>query len=789
MKKQLNNINHWIIDVLNEMSNHKMSIIFVFILFLLLWIVPQINDLIVVLNQAQNDWFVVFTFFASLSVLAFLISTVDSYFNPPIPSSDEESDLKPSEDAAPIQQQQNQSLFQIPKDSKERYLEQRRDDTLTTDVLDDFYETQAQYIKRLFPKILGTILILIAAFAVSNTFYEIYDETILITPKLGLGICIFLLFLLLNQSLILKCSRWLHKFPWTNYIPIVVALFCFFGIIILGLLNTGGSREDTLRFFTALLLLAILFLLISVSYNMFVLKLKRRLGAKLILGLTIIAFIAYIYLVFNPEGLAYITPLSIVMICVIGMFTILNLIKLVGHRYNIPLLPIVLIISVALAVYTANKPDFSHYDASWKKTAIMSSERLVLDVFINEWIDDRKAEILTHDSSNPFPIIMVSSEGGGSRAGLWSFLVQSYLYERNPDYFEIYLFSITGASGGGVGNNMFYTQAYQLQEGTSIVPFKFKTAEADELQYRASCIYKKDYLSTSVASLMGRDLFKSITNIGVFQDRGKLLENQWESAFAETFKYSETNQSPLAETYLEMMPHLGSGIIKPLLITNTTHLQSGKRAVISPVAIDRDSHNMGVFMDLLAKYPFKNRMIKRSTAMSLNARFPYISPAARIKKLGQFGDAGYYDNVGGTVTRRLTVALEKALAERDTLKGKYEIKHLVIKNYAKAWDVDGILNYSSQLTAPAGMIWNATFAHPTEMEKTFTNVSYIESKRTDIEERKAVLSFSTEDDANGLMKPIIPLGRYLSEAAVRSLEKRLENDTIIEKLNMILPSK
>ena len=781
--KSLQKINHWIIDVLNELSNHIISIVFVMVMYLLLWVVPQINDLIVVLNQAENDWFVVFIFFAALSVLAFLISTVDSYFNPPLPPAEGHLDIESDEKST--SKNARQSIFKIPKDAKERYLEQHQNAPTNSQTLEGFHETQAQYIKRLFPKLLGTTLILIAAYAVNNTYQKVYEDNIVIGGNWGLLIGIAILFLLLNHALVQKCVKWLSKFPWTNYIPIVVIIFCFGGILFLGLLNQGGSQGDTERLFYSLILLTLFFLLISVSYNPIVLNLKKRFGARLIATLVIATFVAYIILVINPQALSFFTPLSIVMICVIGMFTIINGIKYIGNRNKVPLLSMVLICSVALAVYTASKPDFDHYDASWVDTDIKPSERLELDTYIDHWIKNRKADIILSDSlGQKFPIIIVSAEGGGSRAGLWSFLVQSYLYDRNPDYFKKYLFSMTGASGGGVGNNMFYTQAYQLQENGSTVPFKFQTASEDEFQYRASTIYDKDYLSASVASLMGRDLFKSITNIGNFRDRGAILEDQWENEFDNTFKYKD--MSPLANPYLAMMPDTLETYIKPLLITNTTHLQSGERAVISPVAIDRDAHNMGVFMDLLAEYPIKNRMIKRSTAMSLNARFPYISPAARIKKVGQFGDAGYYDNVGGTVTRRLTVALEQKLTNDPDLAGKYEIKHLVITNYEKSWDTDGIV-YSSQLTAPAGMIWNATFAHPTEMEKTFINSINVQSKRTDIEERKAIIRLDADSLADGEMKPIIPLGRYLSEAAVRSLEKRLEADEVIRVLNQIIP--
>ena len=777
---------HWIIALLNVMITHFLSIVFVVILFLLLWIVPQINDLIIVINQPENDWIVVMIFFSALSVLAFLISVAENYMNP---SSRESENNELSEQGESERTTSGKStLFQSLKDAKELYLQEREEQGLT--VVDSaFHETQRAYTRRLFPKILGTILILIATYAVNNTYQKVNEAEIIFGGNWGLLVGIVFLVLLLNKRWADAIIQWLGKFSWTRYLPVVLALLCFAGILVLGLFNEGGSQGDTKRLFYSLLMLTALFLLLSTSYNKLVLKVKYPFGVGLILLLTALTVLTYIILFFNPEALKSITPLSIVMICIIGIYGIFNLIKMLGHRLNVPLLSIVLILGVFLSVLLSNTATFTHFDAtSVPTTTISPDQRLELESYVKAWIKDRKKDIQKHSTDNKFPIILVSAEGGGSRAGLWSFLVQSYLYDRNPDYFKKYLFSMSGASGGGVGNNMFFTQAYGLQKQTTDVAFRFKEP-LNDFNYRASLIYHKDYLSSSVASVMGRDLFKSITNIGVFKDRGALLENEWEAAFNSIFEYDQ-EESPLAKPYLQIMPDTLSEYITPLLITNTTHLQSGERAIISPVSVAKDSHNLGVFMDLLGSYPKKDSMIKRSTAMSLNARFPFISPVARINKLGQFGDSGYYNNIGGSVTRRLQKALTKELnleAGKDsTIRMKYKIINLLITNYEKPLDYDS-LNYSSQLTAPASMIWNATFAHPTEMKNTLKDTVNIRSRRTVIQENRALLSLEKDSLKEGEMIPFIPLGRYLSRPAVLSLEKRL--DAVQHQLNALIPEK
>lgn len=744
----------------------------------MLWIVPQINDLIIVINQADDDWIAVFAFFASLSVLAFLISTINSYFDPPIPDDD---NIAISEDQ---QGQQKRYKFNyVPRDRKEQYIVSRR--TLDIDKEQQFSETQAEYIKRLFPKYLGTLLILIAAYAVNNTYSDVYLENIPFSlGNTGFFICVFLLLVSLYQPLMMVIINYVSKFKWTSYIPIGIAVISLFGVAFLGVINQGGSEGDARRLFFSLMLLASFFLVVSISYNRLVLTIKKWIGAPVIIFFVIAIFSSYVVLVFNPQALKIITPLSIVMICIIGIYTLCNIIKLIGHKKQVPLLTIVIIAAIGLSINTASKPDFDHYDATHVETSLKASDRMELDAYIQKWIEDRRGDIQSSTSDKKFPIILVSAEGGGSRAGLWSFLVQSYLYDRNPDYFEKYLFSMSGASGGGGGNNMFYTQVYNLLDGKSNVPLKYAIARNDSLKYRASEIYNKDYLSTSVASLLGRDLIENITNWFDFDDRGALLENEWEQSFLETFDY--TGKSPIAEAYLQMMPRPDQyEYIRPILITNTTHLQTGEYAVMSPVCTVEDDQNMGVFMDLILDYPIKSQMIKRSTAMSMNARFPYLSPAARIIGIGQFGDAGYYDNVGGTVSRRLHAALESALLKDTTLTNKYEIKHLLITNF----EAESKLSYSSQLTAPASMIWNATFAHPKEMEKSMTNATNVQSKRTEIPKIESEIGFINRMMEQEEIKPIIPLGRYLSQNAVLSLEARLNAAEVKSQLDNLIPIK
>ena len=788
MKKDVKRNQYWLLTIFTELGNHVLSLFFMFLVFMLLWNVPQINDLILVINQG-NHWPNVIIFYVVLIVFAFLISHLQNFFNPDA----EESDSVEFDVNSTFEEEELPSLFRVSRDAKERWVEEQRQLRLQGEVVPSEYlfeESQTGYIKRMLPKMLGVIFLLIAAFGVNETYGVVHCEKIVSAWWFTGAIVLLLLSLNLKVARIIRDV--FSKLPKSEHLPLVLAFGCFLLILLLGLLNEGDGKKDIERLFISMLSLATLFLLIVTSYDRTILWIKNLVGFRVIVFLLIFTFVLYLILVAAPWTLSdRISPLAIVMVCVLGFFLVINVFKFIGYRLHFkPLYLILMALGVLVSIITANRGTNDHYEVELVKTKLKAADRMMLQTFVDRWVEDRISLIAEHDSLHPFPIILVSSEGGGSRAALWSMLVQSYLYDRNPAYFDKYLFSISGASGGGVGNNMFYAHAYMKSIGKSKIDFIYDTPGNDSPKYRASTIFNNDFLSTSVASLLGRDLFKNITTLGDFRDRGKLLEQEWERAFNSVFQY-EGDLNPLGQSFLELRPRIEDKRIKPLLITNTTHLQSGQRAVISPVNPQQDHSNLGVFMDLLDSIPTKDLTLKRSTAMSLNARFPYISPVGKVDCVGQFADAGYYNNVGGSVTYRLQKVLQEKLEQevtRDsTLKGKFIIKNLVITNYEPQWnekgDFCGIdcdcpcenVNYRSQLIAPALTIWNATFAHPVEMEKTLLNAISIQSKREPIKKGK-----------DNSITPVIPLGRYLSIDAVRSMEASLKSAETA--LNKLIPS-
>jgi len=772
------NFSSWLGLLLQAVLRHGLALIFVLIL-LVIFRMPQLSDLTVVIIQLENnnDFVVMFIFYASILVMALLISYGNLVRIEVIKNRIQESIEDPLDT---ISTEQTSFMNKLTKkinlkDTREERLDVNKPQSESTNGDEDEEEDPDKYIDRIYPKVLAIFMILGITFSVENTYYQLFGE--LITIKYLLLILIVLLIALTNPnvgSFLKRTLKWKSREGW---LPIIVVSVIIGIIIILGLLNDGGNKSDIANLFWSMMCLSVLFFFLSISYNTKVLWFKEKIGIPLAYIFGIIIILIYFIMLFDPElhKLKYLTPTVIIMVCIIGLYTIFLGLNYFGKFRKWPILTVVFSAAILLTVVVAQSECFRHYEVSTVNAEnIHPDHRLSLEAYVDQYIAERRDAILAVKENEQFPIILVSAEGGGSRAGHWAFLVHSYLYGKSEAYFKKHLFSITGASGGGVGSNMFYVQAYANKDQYKSEMFLSEIGNhtsKDSFRYKASEFYQKDYISSSIAGLLGRDIIASIFHLNLYRDRGEITETEWENKFDKLF-----DKGLLQRPYLDIMPKEGDSFTPPIMVTTTTHVQTGQLYIMSPVKFNIKKERESGFNDLLSQYVNKNQsslMIKRSAAMLLTARFPYLSPNGRISGVGQFGDGGYYDNVGGVVTKHMEAALIKGLRKDSLLKGKYKIKHLIINNHTIE---DESISYYSQLVTPGQMALNAIFAHADEFVNASSEEYRVESKRTPI-----------TSQSNTSFKPLIPLGRYLSKDAVRSLEKRLKDSTEVkDKLDNIL---
>jgi hypothetical protein len=107
------------------------------------------------------------------------------------------------------------------------------------------------------------------------------------------------------------------------------------------------------------------------------------------------------------------------------------------------------------------------------------------------------------------------------------------------------------------------------------------------------------------------------------------------------------------------------GVETPVLLLNTTHVQTGRRYITAPFVDD------SVFLDARSVHVALGADLRLSTAVHNSARFPFVSPAGRIerrdgKSYGALVDGGYFENSGLTTLGDLRREIDTLLRARRT---------------------------------------------------------------------------------------------------------------------------
>lgn len=753
IKQFIEGFNIWFKTLVRELANNVISVVFIIALYLVLWYFPQTTDLLIILNQTDAFFLEVPLYFASLMIAAFLIWNVPKYY---YYHNYKDITLK-------------NFIGFIPN---QHYIFQYQKKIVSYPYLIKIH------LRKTVPRILAVLVLAVSALSILHameTFGLENSYTKYLDPGYSLFFAVLFLLLLSEPLLYFKIGEVLQNLPKTKYIAPVLSVILLLFMISLGTLNTQAEKDLGKLFLSNCALMILFFTLSFNSYQ--ALKIFSRkifYSTILISGFSIILLIWILN--FAPGVSNRINPLSILVFSGIHLYMLCFILILLGKKIKFPLLTIVVLTVTLSAILFTNTSD--HYQVSLSES---DYKRPSLTEYVHTWIQDRYE--LIKNSNKPFSVLLVSAEGGGSRAGLWSSLVHSYLYETSDGrYFKHHLLSLSGASGGGVGNGMFFSVAQQAALQNKKASFRKENDEFG-LMYKASSIYKKNYLSAALLSFLGRDLFKEITGLFTFDNRGEILENQWEKAHYEQFDSFSTSSLLEKEVFSfynqENNAMDTTSITSPLLFVNTTHVQKGVYTIISPVTFDSLPSFYGM-EDFYTELQNGNnrRSLKLSSALRMNASFPFITPVGEVentnssgeKKTDQYADAGYYDNIGGRVSRGVEVVLKQVLSDSfPDLVNKIDIKQVLIANEESR----KIAKTETQLAAPLATLRNIRYGQTKEIEKQLGEQYAIRLKQTEINVKDSGNFFEGKEDSVQKIKPVLPLGRYLSTIAIRSMEERL----------------
>ncbi len=371
--------------------------------------------------------------------------------------------------------------------------------------------------------------------------------------------------------------------------------------------------------------------------------------------------------------------------------------------------------------------------------------RKLIHAYFDEWVEARQL-----DTTANFPVIFIGAEGGALRTGCFTSMMLARLQDSLPN-FKDYLFCYSSVSGGSLGVNFFnaLTQAPSL-------PANYKTVTRN--------FYNKDFLSATTGKLIFAEILNAfIPRLQPVFDRARALEITWENSFAEATGLKDDANLFAAN----FSTHAGNPQQKDnaVVLINITEVESGSRTIWSNVQID--PVNFKKVIDLQKKSLVQ---LPYSTAISLSARFPLVSPAGAIEwKTGKrlhYVDGGYYENKGAL---GIAEALE-AIKKNSKYKNKAEF--FVIQFHfseESAGEYRGIefLNESREIL---GAITNVRSGH--------TNYSYEELFRVCKEYNGVLIPLHLPLDGHK-----VPMNWVLSSAALTRIEE-VCNGMLRKELNL-----
>lgn len=259
--------------------------------------------------------------------------------------------------------------------------------------------------------------------------------------------------------------------------------------------------------------------------------------------------------------------------------------------------------------------------------------RPTLEKYLNAWLDKRM-----DTGTARYDMYFVMSNGGASRSGYWTAAVlgrlQDSTLETTGENFADHLFCLSGTSGGGVGVASFFSLLRNKQADNK--PLYDSSARN---------FLKKDYFSYTVARMLGPDYFNYIFHLPLFEDRAGALETSFEKSASvrDSFLY----RLPFEDDFSNFPAMVSDTAFLPILFINTTRMQDGNPAVVTNLLLDERTFNKRIdVVNLLGN----DSDISITTASILGARFPYLSPAGRIRN-DYFVDGGYFDNSGAGVVQ------------------------------------------------------------------------------------------------------------------------------------------
>jgi hypothetical protein len=463
------------------------------------------------------------------------------------------------------------------------------------------------------PRLLGVLTFFIPAFGMLRVrdIFGIYTLSN-ITPVALLFIATLLIQLLFSANFFIAFFNRFRKLYWFSCITLLLVPFLLWPF------NQSGP-QDIIYLFWGLLGYGLLFALITsnrIAVGKTLFLLNDTFITPLIWTCTILPVLLFLFycvanMFFYQVPDSRFLTLAVVLSGIIFYYILFTILTVAGkvHTINFSLLLILLMTSI-----TFWAPNNFHDITTVQNRTPGTPPARDLDTYIKDWLNDR----MEPSTQSKYPIYIVNSYGGGIRAAAWASLcinrLDSLQYQKNKELFQDHVLAYSGASGGTVGLSVMC--ANRVFTDTPLPTSTFTR------------FYCSDFLTPVLTGLIGNDIWYSCWGIARFGDRSTVQERLWEHQYSTGFGWSGYAM-PVTEIWDN------DGTTVPLLFSNTTDVRFGRKGIYAPIVLDSTDFPGSTIVGAKLAPSYT---LKLSTAAFLSARFPFLSPAGRIKDEHYFLD-------------------------------------------------------------------------------------------------------------------------------------------------------
>ena len=715
--------------------NYRILVIGLAILYLILWLADQGQDLLLNLN---TEWYGPISFLVTLVVLALLNWHLPKYFT------DQAKNRQ-------IEKRPLKHLFVPP-----------------AEVMGDRNRGE-----RNAARMMGVLTFLIPACGIWNALQQF---------KVNFGMNFINPYLLLFVSIVVFATAFRIQFIgslWEKYRRATGILITAIALLFLGVIVAlpFSSRLSSPRF---LVFMVLDLYLLAILFSLFVaLRHHIKLGPIAYLNRKIVTIViaagcifSVLFIVMNiyPMMMMHISryiTFGVVLTGVIFYSFVLTMLALASRRWRINIIFILILVGVLWQVSGVNNfHNIRMLSGNSKQPAsglISKSSLPSLDAYLEGWLQHRKDSINAWSAKKgKYPVFIVNTYGGGIRAAAWTTMVIAYMDEvMKQNYgksFQHHTLAYSAVSGGTIGAALLCAQRYRYGDAQVL------TAD------KVFGLYAKDYLTPVLIGLQGRDIWMAPFRSDAIADRAEFQERTWELHLQE-------DSIPFNTSYFRMWydTTATSAFEVPLLFSNTYNADDGKKGILAPVKLNKNEFPGANFINDLYDTNIIDTIdenLRVSTAAFLSARFPYISPTARFADGLHFLDGGLKENSGAETASQLFRAIQRITSgTRDSshLIHKVEFHILSIRNTFGNTEPDNKANNISEITAPlTGLVNNYV---GTSIQADSVNFFELKTRYHTVHPRRVPIKPLTGDT----LRPILPLGWQISDLALQGMRTSLAN--------------